>query len=239
MPLHSPPSWSWRYRLILGFVLVALPLLALVVLANRSLDATIIESRGLNDRIYAQSRTVQRVLEKASDVERKARLFILFSDPALRQPYERDSYEQVRAALQQALGGLRALSLDQAIVLRANELAAKEELIHQQLARWNPQQQPAPAIDQAFLGLREAVSGLARQFDSHVDETFARLQSEAMTRQQRLLLGSGLLLAASLGVLALWLRWLERAQAQHWRGPEVPAESAAAPLASHPDGGKA
>jgi len=39
-------------------------------------------------QVFEQTKAIRLVLQKTADIERKARLFVLLSDPALRQPYE-------------------------------------------------------------------------------------------------------------------------------------------------------
>ncbi len=222
----------------MGFVLVACPMAAVVLLATRSLDTALSQSQALHYRIYEETRTVRLVLEKASDIERKARLFVLLSDPALRQPYERNSYENVRTAFQQALATLRGLLLDKESLLLANELTEKENLIHQQLTAWDPKRQTAPAIDQAFLGLREVATALSRQFENHVDQEFARLRVQTEANQQTLRARSGLLLATSLGLLAGLLALLEQSLTRRFRElGDGTRHGAVAPPANLMDGG--
>lgn len=204
----------------MGYVLVAGPMVATVLLATQSLDTTVSQGQALNYRLYDETKTVRLVLEKASDIERKARLFVLLSDPVLHQPYERDSYENVRIMFQQALGTLRALSPDREILLLANELTEKEGLIHQQLVAWDPKRQAAPAIDQAFLALREAATALSRKFESHVDQEFTRLRAQTGVSKQQLVVRSGMLLALSLGLLVGLLTVLKRSLAQRFRESE-------------------
>jgi two-component system, NtrC family, sensor histidine kinase GlrK len=211
---------SWWPLAIMGYVLVAYPMVATVRLATKSMDTTVSQGQTLNYRLYEETRVVRLVLEKASDIERKARLFVLLSDPALRQPYERDSYENVRTTFQQALGTLRALSPDREILLLANELTEKEGLIYQQLTAWDPKRQAAPAIDQAFLGLREAATALSRKFESHVDQEFTQLRAQTEAIKQQLVVRSGMLLALSLGLLVGLLTWLKRPLTQRFRDSE-------------------
>ena len=201
MFIQRRQQWSLQPQAIMGLILVALPVIAAILLAAKSLDETAKLGWDLNQRIYTETRTVHRVFEKISDIERKARLFVLLSDPSLRQPYERVSYEKVRTSFQQALMDLRSMSNDNEILLLANELEQKEDLIYQQLIGWDARSSPAPAVDQAFHGLREASAALSRQFDQHVEQTFQALWQQTQASKKLLLLDSGILLAISLGVL--------------------------------------
>lgn len=222
-PMHHQPTryWSLKPRVLLGFVLVAWPLLAAFLLASRSLDETARLGLDMARQIHSQTRTVQQVLENISDIERKARLFVLLADPAVRQPYERAAYEKVRASFREALDDLLRLSLDNSIVLLANELSQKEALIHQQLLDWAARSNPTPAIDQAFQGLRETAGALSRQFDQQVDRRMQTLSAHTEDSKQSLSWRIGILLAVSLGMLSFVLSWIERSLARQYRAPEV------------------
>lgn len=239
--MHQQPAlgWPWKPQVVTGFVLVAVPLLVAFLLAARSLDETARLGRDMNRRIYSQTLTVHRVLEKISDVERKARLFVLLSDPAVRQPYEREAYEKVRGSFQEALDELRRIALDNSLVLLANELAQKEDLIHQQLLDWAARSSPTPAIDQAFLGLRETAAALSRQFEGHVEQLFQTLSAQTEANKRSLLWRTGMLLMVSFGLLITLLTRIERSLARQLRALETQrlAQSAGMPSVDGPPPG--
>ncbi len=160
--------------------------------------------RTINIRVFEQTKTIGMVLQKASDIERKARLFVLLSDPALRQPYERESYESARAAFKQALNDLLQLHVDNKIALLINELSEKENLIYQQIIESETEDNFQLPIDEAFLGLREASNTLAREFEIHVEQTLNELRLSTETLEHDLFIkGSILFVISCCFVLAL------------------------------------
>jgi len=71
--------------------------------------------RTINYQVSSRLRRTSGFAKKTADIERKATLFVLLSDPALRQPYEQQSYENTRASFKQALSELLKLRLDNKI----------------------------------------------------------------------------------------------------------------------------
>ena len=171
---------SLKSLIILGFVIAVIPQFLAVMNAAFAMQELAALGRTMNYQIFEQTKMVRLVLQKVSDVERKARLFILLADPALRQPYERQSYENTRAAFKQALNALLKLHVDNKIVLLANELSEKENLIYQQIIGAESGNTLKLPFDEAFQGLRESSNTLSREFESHVKHEFneLRLRSE-------------------------------------------------------------
>ncbi|MGR8999630.1 MAG: CHASE3 domain-containing protein, partial [Gammaproteobacteria bacterium] len=164
--------FSLKSLIVIGFVIAVIPLFFAVMYAAFGMRETSTLGRSINSQVFEQTKVIRLILQKTADIERKARLFILLSDPALRQPYEQQSYESTRASFKQDLNNLLKLHVDNKIALLANELSEKENLIYQQiigLASGNKLQLP---IDEAFQGLRESSYSLSREFESHVDHEF-------------------------------------------------------------------
>jgi two-component system sensor histidine kinase GlrK len=188
----------------MGLVLSITPLIAAVGFATYGLEQTTTLTRSLNAKVFEQTKNINLVLQKASDVERKARLFILLSDPALRQPYERQSYETIRTSFKQSLDDLLAQHVDSEIALLANELAEKENLIYQQIVAVETDSGFELPIDEAFQGLRESSNNLAREFEHHVDREFNHLNIKSKALEDWLFVKTVALLSTSvLLVLAL------------------------------------
>lgn len=195
---------SLKSLIVLGFAIAVIPLFLGVIYAAYGLRETTELGRTINSQVFEQTKTIRLVLQKASDIERKARLFVLFSDPALRQPYERESYEASRAAFNQALNDLLKLHVDNKIALLVNELSEKENLIYQQIIASESEETPELPLDEAFQGLRESSNTLSREFESHVEHTFNELRRMTESLEQGLLVkGALLLLFSSLFVMAL------------------------------------
>lgn len=197
---------SLKSLIAMGLVLSIVPLIAAVGFAAYGLEETTTLSRDLNAKVFEQTKAIHLVLQKAADLERKARLLILLSDPALRQPYERQSYDNIRVAFKQTLDQLLAKNLDREIALLANELAEKENLIHQQIIAAETDAGFAMPLDDAFLALREATNNLAREFENHVDREFNHLDKKSKALEEWLFVKTAALLSTSvLLVVALLL----------------------------------
>ena len=90
--------FSLRNFMFIGFVVAVIPLFVAVLYAALAIRETASLGNSLNRQVFDQTKTIRLVLQKSSDIERKARLFVLLSDPALRRPDERQSYDNARAS---------------------------------------------------------------------------------------------------------------------------------------------
>lgn len=198
-------SLSLKSLIVLGFVVAVIPLFLAVLYAAFGMRETTALARTLNFEVFEQTKTIRLALQKASDIERKARLFVLLSDPAIRQPYEQQSYEAARTAFKQTLDDLLKLDVDSKIALLVNELAEKENLIYQEIITSKDQNNAGLPIDEAFQGLRESSNSLSREFESHVDRRFNQLRRQSESLETGLLAKGGLLLLISFSVIAVLL----------------------------------
>lgn len=205
---------SLKSLIILGFVIAVIPLFLAVMYAAAGMRDTSALGRTINSQVFEQTKAVRLVLQKTGDIERKARLFILLSDPAVRQPYEQQSYDSTRAAFKQALSVLLKLHLDNKIALLVNELSEKEDLIYRQIIASTNEANQALPVDEAFQGLRDSSHGLSREFESHVDHQFNELRRLSESLEQGLLMKGALLLAVSLIFIAVLLAVLSRSMRQ-------------------------
>ncbi|WP_304895824.1 sensor histidine kinase KdpD [Methylicorpusculum sp.] len=218
----TPPSMriyftrllSLKSLIILGFVIAVMPHFLGVMYASFAMRETAGLGRTLNFQVFEQTKTIRQVLQKASDIERKARLFVLLSDPALRQPYERQSYESVRGAFKQALDELLKLHVDNKIALLVNELSEKENLIYQQIIGSTDNTTISMPIDKAFQGLRESSNNLSRQFEQHVEHEFNELRRQSESLEQGLLVKGTILLIISIIFIVALLITLSRSMRQ-------------------------
>ena len=205
---------SLKSLIVLGFVIAVIPLFLAVMYAAFGMRETSALGRTINFQVFEQTKAIRFVLQKTGDIERKARLFVLLSDPALRQPYEQQSYENTRASFKQALSELLKLHVDNKIALLVNELSEKEDLIYQQINNSASENALKLPVDEAFQGLRESSYSLSREFERHVDHEFneLRLQSEAL--EQGLLIKGSVLLVISFIFIVLLLIILSRSMRQ-------------------------
>jgi two-component system sensor histidine kinase GlrK len=205
---------SLKSLIVLGFVIAVIPLFFAVMYAAFGLRETSALGRTINSQVFEQTKAIRLVLQKTGDIERKARLFVLLSDPALRQPYEQQSYESTRASFKQALSKLLKLHVDNKIALLVNELSEKENLIYQQIIGSASENKLKLPVDEAFQGLRESSYSLSREFESHVDHEFNELRRQSDSLEQGLLFKGAVLLAISFIFIAILLAVLSRSMLQ-------------------------
>ncbi len=205
---------SLKSLIVLGFVIAVIPLFLAVMYAAFGMRETSALGRTINSQVFEQTKAIRLVLQKTGDIERKARLFVLLSDPALRQPYEQQSYENTRASFKQALSELLKLHVDNKIALLVNELSEKENLIYQQIISSASENNLNLPIDEAFQGLRESSRSLSSEFENHVDHQFNELRQQSESLEQGLLIKGAVLLAVSFIFIAILLVVLSRSMRQ-------------------------
>jgi two-component system sensor histidine kinase GlrK len=205
---------SLKALIVLGFVIAVIPLFLAVIYAAFGMRETSALGRTINSQVFEQTKAIRLALQKTADIERKARLFVLLSDPALRQPYEQQSYESTRALFKEALSGLLKLHVDNKIALLVNELSEKENLIYQQIISSASENNLELPVDEAFQGLRESSSSLSREFENHVDHEFNELRQQSESLEHGLLVKGAVLLAVSFMIIAILLAILSRSMRQ-------------------------
>lgn len=205
---------SLKALIVLGFVIAVIPLFLAVMYAAFGMRETSALGRTINSQVFEQTKAIRLVLQKTADIERKARLFVLLSDPALRQPYEQQSYESTRASFKQALSKLQKLHVDNKIALSVNELSEKENLIYQQIIGSASENNLKLPVDEAFQGLRESSYSLSREFESHVDHEFNELRQQSESLERGLLIKGAVLLAVSFIFITILLDILSRSMRQ-------------------------
>ncbi len=201
---------SLKYLILIGFVVAVIPLFLAVMYAAFAMRETAALSKATNFQVLEQTKTTRLIMQKVSDIERKARLFVLLADPALRQPYERKSYEAARTSFRQALDDLLKSRVDNKITLLVNELSEKEKLIYEQIIGSENDGKPRLPVDEAFLGLREASNALWREIEEHVDNDVNELRQKSESLEQGLLTKGGALLLFSLVFISTLLAVLSR-----------------------------
>jgi len=206
--------FSLKSLIVLGFVIAVIPLFLAVMYAAFGMRETSALGRTINSQVFEQTKAVRLVLQKTADIERKARLFVLLSDPAVRQPYEQQSYESTRASFQQALSVLLQLHVDNKIALLVNELSEKENLIYQQIISSETDNNLKLPVDEAFQGLRESAHNLSNEFENHVDHEFNELRQLSEALEQGLLSKGAILLFISFTFILTLLIVLSRSMQQ-------------------------
>lgn len=205
---------SLKSLIVLAFAAAAIPLFLGVTYAAFGLREAAELGKTINSQVFEQTKIIRLVLQQSSDIERKARLFVLLSDPSLRQPYERESYEAARVSFKQSLSDLLKLHVDNKIALLVNELSEKENLIYEQIISSESEDSFTLPIDEAFLGFRESSNTLSREFENHVEHTFNELGQLSESLEQGLLIKGAILLLFVCGIVLALLRVLSRSTQQ-------------------------
>ena len=201
---------SLKTLIVIGFVIAVIPQFLAVMYAAYGMRETSALGRTINSQVFEQTKAIRLVMQKTGDIERKAKLFILLSDPALRKPYEQQSYESTRAAFKQALNVLINLHVSNKITLLVNELSEKENLIYQQVIGSVSDNNTQLPLDDIFQGLRESSNNLSREFEDHVDNDFSELRQQSESLEHGLLVKGAVLLAISIVFIALLLAIISR-----------------------------
>jgi two-component system, NtrC family, sensor histidine kinase GlrK len=205
---------SLKSFIFLGFVIAIIPLFLGVFYIPFAMHETEGLTRTLNYQVFEQTKTIRLVFQKVSDIERKAKLFVLLSDPSLRQPYERQSYESARASFKQALNELLKLQVDNKIALLVNELSEKEDLIYQQIIGSENESYSNFPVDEAFQALRESSNTLLREFESQVDHKFDVLRQKSESMEQGLLIKGAILSSISLILIVILMSVVSSSMSQ-------------------------
>jgi two-component system sensor histidine kinase GlrK len=206
--------FSLKSLIVMGFVIAVIPLFLAVMYAAFGMRETSALGRTINFQVFEQTKSIRLVLQKTADIERKARLFVLLSDPLVRQPYEQQSYESTRASFKQALGELLKLHVDNKIALLVNELSEKENLIYQQIIGSASENNLKLPVDEAFQGLRESSYNLSQEFEHYVDHEFNELRQQSESLEQGLFIKGAVLFVISFIFIAVLLIVISRSMRQ-------------------------
>lgn len=195
--LRDKKYLSLKALIIVYTLAIMIPMFLSVIYVSHELDKTSQFSMSLNNRILQQTKSMRLVLQRTADVERKARLFMVLSDPAQGKTYELESYETTRASLKQELNELLQSAIDNKLTLLINELSEKESMIYK-LILSAERHGSEKLIDSAFLGLRESSNVLAREFESFVDQQSKLVLQQSQSMVWLLLAQGGVLLLIAL-----------------------------------------
>ena len=206
--------FSLKYLAAFGFFAALVPLLIAAMYAAFAVD----EMAGLGHKaiyqVLKQASTARLVTQRVKNVERKARLFAVLSEPSLRDPYERKSYEEVRASLWQALDGLRSLRMREDVAGLIDQLTQHEERIHQQIIGSETDSHLSPTLDEGFRSLHVMANQLRRTISGQIDQAAGELQNASKSVGQRLLIQASVLLPVSIVLIAVLVNLFARAVRQ-------------------------
>lgn len=157
---------SPKHPILLGGVLCVFLWAYAVISARQMTEGLIVATTDVQVHMAEQVRLIGIILQRSSELERKARLVILLSDPSIREPYERETYEKSRSAYQKSMDELARLVLDPELTLIVQELIEQESLIHRQMENLEGHSSVPSSLDQAFADFNEKTMTLAMRLDA-------------------------------------------------------------------------
>jgi two-component system sensor histidine kinase GlrK len=201
---------SPRSPIILGGIL-CLCLWGFAVFSAREMtERLIVATADIQVQMAEQVRLIGIILQRSSDLERKARLVILLSDPSIREPYERESYEKSRAAYQKSMNDLAHLVLDPEVILIVQELMEEESLIHRQMEGLEGHSNVPPSLDQAFSDFNERTMTLAMRLDAEARGALVKNVSASRQLLKNYQFQNSIALLSALTLIALVYSWTKR-----------------------------
>ena len=166
-------------------------------------------STTVNRQMAEEVRLIGVILQRSTELERKARLLILLSDPMIREPYEEDAYEKTRQAYHKAIGDLNAVVTDPETILAIQEIKEEEALIHQKIKTLgNSSSVPSSGLDQPFADFSDMTLKLAIRLDAETQKALDQNVQRSETRLARYVWSN--LISLLLGFLAIGLLWPPR-----------------------------
>lgn len=206
--------FHWQPSTLSPMILAGILCLALwgfaVFSARQMTERLIVATADIQVQMAEQVRLIGIILQRSSELERKARLVILLSDPSIREPYERESYEKSRLAYQKSMDELAHLILDPEVILIVQELMEEESLIHRQMEGIEGHTNIPPSLDQAFADFSERTMTLAMRLDAEARGALEKNVSVSRQHLKDYEFQNGLALLSVLTVMALMYRWTKR-----------------------------
>lgn len=208
--LFGPLPPPHRAPIILS-VFLCVSLWGFAVLSARQMtEGLIVAAADLQAQMAEQVRLIGVILQRSSELERKARLVILLSDPSIREPYERESYEKSRAAYQKSMNDLAHLVSDPEVILIVQELTEQESLIHRNMEGLEGHSSVPPNLDQAFADFSERTMTLAMRLDGEARGALEKNVSTSKRQLKDYQLQNGIALLSAIAILAFVYFWTKR-----------------------------
>ena len=162
-------------------------------------------STTVNRQMAEQVRLIGVILQRSTELERKARLLILLSDPMIREPYEEDAYEKTRQAYHKAIGDLNAVVTDPETILAIQEIKEEEALIYQKVKTLGNSPSVAAGLDQPFTDFSDMTLKLAIRLDAETQKALDQNVQRSEGQLTRYVWSN--LISLLLGFLAIGLIW--------------------------------
>lgn len=203
-------AFALKYLLAAGFFVTMIPVAIALLSAGMGMRETAYLGEDALYETAQQMKVMRLALQQVNDIERKAKLYVLLADPSLRQPYDRESYENVRSSFRETMTDLLQHSEDNRLALLINELLEKERIIHDQITGIDAREMPKLPVEEAFRGLRDAANGLWQEVTGRVNQQADRLHQQAQMLEHQALIRTLALMTFSVGFFVFFMVVLHR-----------------------------
>ncbi|HEV7358854.1 MAG TPA: ATP-binding protein [Steroidobacteraceae bacterium] len=218
MRLPRPKSLSGL--MLIGFTIVAAPLLFAIVNAAVQMNRLSIRSQQLVVHGMQGTRNNQRMFEEIETLGREARLYQAIGSADLL-----NAYAQHHARLITATHELLTLPLDEASQEGVRAVESKANQLLQDLRRAAPNSKPMADLIASFPQLSEAASNISDRISLQIDQETASLEEATLHAQKNLLWQTLLLVPMTLAVVGVFtylfgrpIRAIDRAISELGRG---------------------
>jgi two-component system, NtrC family, sensor histidine kinase GlrK len=218
MRLPRPKSLSGL--MLIGFTIVAAPLLFAIVNAAVQMNRLSVRSQQLVVHGMQGTRNNQRMFEEIEALDRQARLYQVTGSADLL-----DAYAQHHSRLITATREILTLPLDEASQEGVRAVQSKADQLLQDLRRAAPNSSRMAELIVAFPQLLEAASRVSERIDLQIDKETASLELATQRAQENLVWQTLLLVPMTLAVVGVFtylfgrpIRAIDRAISELGRG---------------------
>lgn len=183
--------------ILMGFALVALPLIVAIVRAVIHAESLEAQSKALVEQGVRVARYSESLVSQVSQMERNARQYQVLGDPSLV-----NVYNQRHQRYLETLNDLAALPVAETTADRIGELRDTGDQVREALNRRAPQSDELAATLEAFGRLKGLTREINEEGTAYLDRELADLQQAAADTRQMLAMQSALAIPAAL-LLAL------------------------------------
>jgi two-component system, NtrC family, sensor histidine kinase GlrK len=206
--------------MLIGFTIVAAPLLFAIVNAAVQMNRLSVRSQQLVAHGMQGTRNNQRMFEEIGAMERTARLYQIIGNADLLEAYLRSN-----GRLATAIHDLQTLPLDEASQQGASAIEAQANHLLADLRSAPPNSTRMAAVINSFPQLSDAALKLSDQISLQIDRETASLEQATQRAQQNLAWQTLLLVPMTLAVVGLFtylfgrpIRAIDRAISELGRG---------------------
>ncbi len=206
--------------MLIGFTIVAAPLLFAIVNAAVQMNRLSVRSQQLVVHGMQGTRNNQRMYEEIGALERQARLYQIIGSADLL-----DVYARHHARLTTATQELLTLPLDEASMRGVRDLQSKADLLLQDLKHAAPNSPHMAELIASFPQLSDAASNISDRINLQVDRETTSLELATQRAQKNLVWQTLLLVPMTLAVVGVFtylfgrpIRAIDRAISELGRG---------------------